>query len=288
MLKPPFRLSIGTQQQNTNQMKTALRLLALIIPMVYVVDGRAQEGTKLWYPEGTRITQSGNTLTLVAPQGWSYLGRTADGSIQKIGTGASIKVSCNCTSSGNCNPAYLDGQVFCKTTNCSTCQMTTSGMVNGKNVDFVEGVYQKLSEPIRLTNINENLPEAKGLMFETEETLSKLVDFLQRTYGSTVLPELNKNSDGSWAPPANYAIVGINWCGRGVIFAVPKKASLPGGGGKNASCSCSDGSCTLKSQWVPGHGTGYSCEGNCSGTCTLTVTGFSSGGVLYNFTSFTF
>jgi hypothetical protein len=269
-------------------MKNAIQLLVFLAPVFLTVDSLAQQGATLWYPEGTRITQSKNTPTLVAPDGWSYLGRTADGSIQQIGTGNPIKVSCDCTSSGNCNPAYLDGKVFCKTTNCSACSMTTSGMVNGKNVDFVEGVYQKLSEPVRLTQVNEDLPEAKGLMFESEETLAKLVDFLQTTYGSAVLPELKKNSDGSWTPPANYAIVGINWCGRGVIFAVPKLASLPGGGGKDASCSCTDGSCTLKSQWVPGHGTGYSCEGNCSGTCTLTVTGFSTGSVLYKFTSFKF
>ena len=228
-------------------------------------------------------------MTLIAPNEWTYMGRLSDGSILKLSPGAAIRVSCDCTSSGNCSPFCLDGQAGCSTTDCSACSMTVSGQKSGVFVDLTEGAYLDLSEPVRLAKEMQALPQSKRIMYESEETLDKLKAFLRATYGSAVLPELTRHEDGSWTPPSGYVIVGINWCGRSVIFPVPDRPALPGGGGGTASCDRSNGSCTVQSQWVPGHGTGYSCQGDCSGTCTLTVGKMAgSGGTLYTFKAYEF
>lgn len=259
-----------------------------ILVMTFAAHDMAGQVNQLWYPSGTKVEVQRNVITLIAPDEWTYLGRQNDGTILKLSPGAAIRVSCDCTSSGNCSPFYLDGQVGCSTTDCSECSMTVSGQKESNFVDLSEGVYQKLSEPVRFAKEGESLPQAKGLMYESEETLAKLKEFLRNAYGTKVLPELVRDADGSWAPPTGYAIVGINWCGRSVIFPVPDAPGLPGGGGGKASCDCSNGTCTLQSQWVPGHGTGYSCQGDCSGTCTLTVKMISGGGTLYSFIAYRF
>lgn len=266
------------------RLTTMTLLVAMLWSLVEEVTGQVHQ---LWYPEGTVIEVHGEEMTLVAPEQWTYLGRLGDGTLLKIA--GTIKVSCDCTAaSGNCSPFYLDGQVGCSTSDCAACQMTVSGLKNGVFVELTEGAFQKLSEPVRFANEGESLPQGKGIMFEAEETLDKLKDFLRITYGSQILPELIRQGDGSWAPPSRHAIVGLNWCGRGVIFAVPESPSLPAGGGGNAACSCTNGTCTLESQWVPGHGTGYSCQSDCSGTCTLTVKMASGGGTLNVFTAYKF
>lgn len=248
-------------------MTTKPVLHALIGAQCCLAGASAQTG-HLWYPENARVSEHADGITLTVPDGWVYLAKRGDGPVEKIAPGAGIQVSCTCRSSGSCNPFYLDGQAGCATENCNSCSMTVSKRGEQQGT-ISEGAFVVSDYAVRFATEREVLPQASALMFDEAPAVAGLKEFLRRRFGDLPLPELVREGD-RWVAPAGYMITVINWGGRGLMMPVP--TGTPDAiGGSGGGCSCTQGTCTLKTKWIPGHGTGYFCAGACTGTCTLTV-----------------
>lgn len=226
---------------------------------------------KCWFPNGS-VTQvnADNSLTIKAPDDWTYVGFSS-GRLQLASDGGT-SVSCTCNTSGSCLPFTGNGPGGSTSGcagDCTNCTMTQS--ITKGNIKIDEGGYINLKVKARIIDVKEEFPAAFDAMFEMPEVQRKVDDFIKQIYAGKEYPKVT-NKDGHLEVSKGYVFAVVNICNRAVVIPIPESAMIANGaGGSSASCSCSDGSCTVKSRNVPLVGGVTYCEGNCQGTCTLTT-----------------
>ncbi len=231
-----------------------------------------------WFPDGSTVEKLDNgAARITAPDGWLYLGKDSGGTIHAI-SGGGIDVSCDCTQGSGCDP-YIRGFDHCcnMKTNCTKCDKTVKSkdIQNGKIVEFTvqKGGYINLSLGVSFETENRKLPSVFDEMFEFQPVIDGVQSFISEN-GLTEF--VNHSLQGE----ETYNFV-LNVYGRRGIISIPK-AFIDNLGttailaleklivdDKGYSCSCTSGSCVLKTFM----GVKYCESDNCSGTCTLSSSG---------------
>lgn len=223
---------------------------------------------QIWIPEEATVTTlSDGSHSVALPQGFPFVGFDSSGTVVQLS--GTIKVSCTCQGTGSCNPFIGSGPSGdtqgCAGT-CSICEMkvSKSGLVITDN-----GGYINTNASTRFISSSETLPEGFEAMLELSEVSTDLDNFLDSAVGTDRGTPQISIVNGEVIPPTGYLLKAVALYGRKVTIAVPESA-IGGGGDDKASCSCSQGTCTLKKTTIPLVGSVTWCEGNCTGTCTLT------------------
>ena len=243
---------------------------------------------KMWIPDGSNIvTTEDGSLEVEAPEGWVYVGEDLDGNTQAV---LKAGCSCDCTSdSGNCMPSVFDGDCSCTAKDgCTSCSLSTGGgggfaiksVANSLGLEpmrsygeIQNGGYINMKAGIGFAAGNEELPLVFKAMFDVPAVQDAVARFFDELYPNGIAPEPIDLGDRFLAP-RGYELATVNVFGRSAVVVVPQdpnnasleKAVLSGGGG---SCACTQGSCSYDSVSIPFKGTLHYCEGECSGTCTL-------------------
>lgn len=255
-----------------------------------MVIERSCGADKLWIPEGSNvITTDSGSLAIEPPEGWVLVGYDANGEARVLADG---DCSCDCTSSsGSCMPSIFQGNCSCTASGgCTSCSLSTGG---GGGVEIQAQAFGDLGDTLKADSFTEvensgyinlyagieltddaDLPMAFDAMFELPIVQKAASAFFDRLYPNGRAPEPVLLGD-RFELPLGYELVRVNVFGRAALVAVPQtrgqaleKAEVAAAGG---SCSCTSGSCTYESTNVPFKGTFHYCEGECSGTCTLSV-----------------
>lgn len=223
-----------------------------------------------WIPEGSTIQENPNdTMTIIPPADWIYAGTPEGGGATYIAAGGQATVSCTCNTSGTCSPFTGTGPggstSGCAGT-CTNCTMKQSA----SGVNFDSGGYLNLTIVPHIILANEPIPGPFKAMFDVPEVISKIHQFIDGIYQGQPFPEVTQGPN-YLEVPSGYLLAIVNIAGRGVVLPIPENAAPAGGAtGAAASCSCTNGSCTLKSLGGWPYGATW-CEGNCTGTCSLTT-----------------
>lgn len=250
------------------QLGVVVVCLALIGALESHAADKSCGAGKMWIPEGSNVEiRADSSLRIVPPSGFVYVGRNRQGTLDFADEGG---CSCDCTSSsGKCLPSIYQGNCSCTASGgCTACSLTTGGAESA----FESGGFIDLTQGVSfLARGDEKLPAAFGEMFELKAVREALDAFLGTIYPKGAAPSLVATKSGFRAP-TGYALAPVNVFGRVGFVVVPRNSGLSeleeeGGG----SCSCTAGSCTYASTSIPFKGTLHYCEGNCSGTCTLTL-----------------
>jgi hypothetical protein len=230
----------------------------------------------LWVPPGSAATPQGSALDIRPPDGFTYVGY--DGDQQLYAAAADIKCSCDCTSSsGNCSPSIFNGKCSCTASGgCTSCTLTTSASVAGTGAQLAlhRGGFIDRQAGVSVTEeTSTDRPLAFRAMFDLPEVRQALDEFLGG-YPEVYSGDL-PNTNARVTIPEGYAAVPLNVFGRSAFIVVAAYLAPGAAAGGGGSCSCTSGSCTYNSTWTP-KGTLHYCEGNCSGTCTLSMSSASS------------
>lgn len=222
----------------------------------------------IWAPLDSRFeVNTDSSMTIYPPAGYIYVGTDDNGENQKVGGG--ITVSCSCSKgSGNCLPFVYKDTPGCYADGCSECSMVVGASVGGVDISFASGGFINLTEGVNFVDKGVQIPAVFKEMRELPEVDKAFEDFVNKIYKGEPIPVLIKGDDFI-AAPEGYIMAVINIFGRATVIPVPitefPEAAI--GGGK-ASCSCTQGDCKAESAWPAP--IDY-CEGDCSGTCTLST-----------------
>jgi hypothetical protein len=163
--------------------------------------------------------------------------------------------------------------------------MKQSARLNDRVYDFVRGGFIDFSDSVRFVEHNSSLPTVFEEMFELPEVIKSLETFFERVCGGLPAPAV-RVGDNFVSAPTGYAMAPISILGRVAMVAVPVislpptlQLSIGGAGVSKASCSCTSGTCKIKTRSLLGVGSLAYCEGDCSGTCTLSTGKIIGGGV---------
>ncbi|MEI7979084.1 MAG: hypothetical protein WCI53_09590 [Bacteroidota bacterium] len=250
--------------------KFNLKSIAVAMLICCVSFANAQ---KIWVPDGTQLVkESENSTKLIFKNNESiYLGTSSEGSAVRTQI-VEAWVSCDCTGTGTCMPGSAFGKVGCGG-DCSACTMKSGGIsmrtMDGTLIKIESGGFINLNFGVRLcseSDISNKVPAAFNEMFDNEEVINGIKAFINEQSNGLKIPEIINNNNGSISAPDGFVLQPIVAFGRGLLILLPKEkgnATAIGSDGK-ASCSCTAGTCTLKSKLMATY-----CDGDCSGTCTL-------------------
>lgn len=231
-------------------------------------------GDRTWFPLNSKIqVQKDGSIFIQAPVGWAYVGFESKTGKLKVATSGGTTVSCTCTGTGSCLPFVATGPAGSTAGcagNCTSCSQKQSAKIGtGPDTIFSTGGYIDLAANIDYAS-TPNLPAAFAAMFEVKEIKQAFKSFLDKVYGGLPWPKMIEGENFITAPEG-YSIVPVNIYGRAAMVPVPTIAlrTIQSTGGTTASCKCTQGTCTVKSQSIPFVGSATWCEGSCSGTCTL-------------------
>lgn len=230
-----------------------------------------------WLPQGTSFEMKGDKMVTKAPADWSYIGYDRNGNVVLASSNVMSAVSCTCNTTGTCKPFHASspaGSTSGCTGTCTNCTMKQSLFIKNDPYMLSSGGYFNISAPVRMIKAGEQVPAAFDALFlELPAFKEQLLRFLVKAHAGTPMALPVKNDDGSVSAPAGYALIAVSIMGRGLITIVPEEFAKGQPGYvlmKKASCDCTNGGCTLKNYTVLGTGSIW-CEGNCTGTCTLTT-----------------
>lgn len=228
-----------------------------------------------WIPEGSKIDSFDGGYTITPPPGWSYAGYGSDQKPLNTLSLAATTVSCTCNTTGTCKPFFASGPggsiSGCGGT-CTNCTMKQGLTMQDKIIDIFSGGYYSTIMATRLLKSGEKIPGMFQALYETDGFQKELQSFLRIAHNGKPMKPAIHNEDGSVSAPLGYALAAVTIMGRGLVLVLPEAYvnSKPGYyAASKASCSCSQGSCSLKDKTVLGVGAIW-CEGNCT-TCTLTI-----------------
>ena len=225
-----------------------------------------------WIPKDLEFTiVENNTINVETSEDWHYIGYESSGRLLYLPQGNGISISCKCNKNGECDPFYAQGPLGTTAGcagDCTDCTMKQSA--RKQDVSFISGGFVNLNVSPHIISASESLPNAFDAMFELAEIQIKLEEFVNKIYADSDFPVIAEQGSQIIAPEG-YSFTIVNLCGRAVLLPVPNKA-LSGNevAGVKASCHCTQGTCTLKKGSI-GIAKAYYCEGDCSGTCTLTI-----------------
>jgi len=215
-----------------------------------------------------------NSLTVASPDGWGYAGiDTNSQPMESLVSGGTITIACSCLySGGSCSPYYTSsGKTGCKSNPCGSCYSKVNYTSSVASIEISEGGFINPTIPPKILTINDDLPASFAAMYFSPTVQKVIATFLTSIFGQSPIQYATVDGDVAYAPDGcSFAVVNI--CGRATPLVVPNTAVQAGlAVGTKASCKCTSGTCSLSSK-----GGGFSCGGNCTGTCTLTVKGVSN------------
>lgn len=252
-------------------------------------------GDRGWIPLNSKIQiNKNNSISIQAPTGWIYVGyKKGTTQLLKAMSGGT-SVSCTCNKTGSCLPfigSGSGGSTSGCAGDCTDCSMVQSTVADGTNVNFESGGYIDIADRVEFVNKGILLPAAFKAMFDLPEVKKALKDYIDKTYAGLPFPKVTQGNDFI-SVPDGYSLAAVSIFGRAAMVPVPTiSLRAASAGGNTASCSCTQGTCTLESTTIPFIGSASYCTGSCSGTCTLTAAiTIGNGGVdtLYNAISFRF
>ncbi len=217
----------------------------------------APTSTVMWVPSSFQVNkQRDGSITVKPSSGWQYVGYGKNGKLRMGGLASKISCTCRGSGSGSCLPASGGGKVGCVMDGCSSCLGETS--IKFPDIPTYQtvssGGYVQRSRSARLARPRD-LQNA-AMVFEAMLEIPAIQRQLKAFLAS--IPR-------SGGKQANTLIrVG----GRIAMVSAPATWIKEKGGiilANSASCSCTEGSCSLRTKIG---GIKY-CQGNCSGTCTL-------------------
>lgn len=234
-------------------------------------------GQESWEPPESKVVQNGDFISITVEKDWKYIGTSTKNQHRMFSGGSTKKVSCTCTGTGKCSPfigsSPLGGSTSGCAGNCTKCSMVQSGVVQINDDIVKSGGYYNETLTTKVMKSGEVAPAVFSELTELKEYQSEFNKIMKLAYAD--LPYQNGfiDSDGNLVAPRNHSIIGLKIFGRASVVIVPKKFAMmyAGGGSSKASCSCTEGSCKLKTYSGGPLGSVKACEGNCTGTCTLTV-----------------
>ncbi|KAF0201001.1 MAG: hypothetical protein FD170_3033 [Bacteroidetes bacterium] len=238
------------------------------------VFGYSQINGVLWIPEGSTTNVIENVIQVTPPAGFVYVGLTSNGRVSSA-TGQ-VSVSCDCTSaSGGCKPYIASGPGGASTSGCNfengCTNCTGSTTANNRSLSFEKGGFINTKVGVNLLKQYAELPSFFGEMLDFQSVNSSLSSFFSNVYKGVAPPEAIKISNSEYQAPDGYVFVAVNIMGRGALIILSEETAKSmniSNSSKKYSCSCTQGSCSVTSNGAFGYKI-YSCEGNCSGTCSL-------------------
>lgn len=130
--------------------------------------------------------------------------------------------------------------------------MQVSSPTNG--IDFINGGFLNMnSTKINTFKNQNNLLGAFEAMFLTDMIQQKIHEFYYKIYGKSAPPKINQISINEVLAPQGYTFSFINVFDRAVLVLVPERGGSNDLGivvGGKASCSCTEGSCVIKSKKI--------------------------------------
>lgn len=236
-----------------------------------------------WHPAGTVWEADGGILSSQGPEGWGYIGYSANGRVLHVAASAKKSISCSCNTSGTCKPFHATGPAGSTdgcTGTCSNCTMQQSLRLSGQEHLLRQGGYYNVAAAVRVLKPGEAAPAVfDALLLELPAFREQLLRFVALAYYGHPMALPVKNRDGSLTAPEGYGLLALSVMGRALVTVVPESFTRSRPGTvlmKKASCDCSKGSCALKDRTILGTGAIW-CDGDCSGTCTLTLDSGQSG-----------
>lgn len=140
------------------------------------------------------------------------------------------------------------------------------------NIPFTGGGYYNPSFSTAFLKNEDVYPAVFSELLTLPEFQKELKRIYSVAYGDSPVQSGSIDENGDLIAPDGFLIVGISIFGRGMVVVLPKEYAnlVAGGGSSKASCSCTEGSCKIK-ETSAGLQKVTSCQGDCSGTCTLTL-----------------
>ena len=231
-----------------------------------------ENNDRIWIPQNSKIiVNDDKSINIIPPRGYLYVGYDKNGRLQSSSGGT--KVSCDCTGSGSCLPFVVSGgggsTGGCQG-RCELCLMETSAQKGDIDIAIDRGGYLDLTQNVEFVTGGLQLPAAFKAMFDLNEVKQEINNFVKEVYQGLPFPKIREGKD-FFTVPNGYLMAVVNVFGRATTIPVPTIALQASGGvgGGTASCSCSEGNCSVKSSSIPGVGSATWCEGSCTGTCTL-------------------
>ena len=236
-------------------------------------------GQKLWIPEDIMYVESEENIEILRNKNWQYIGTTVENKLVNIQS-PTIKISCKCESgSSACNPfagTGPQGSTAGCAGSCTKCIMTQTTVKDKNSYIMNSGGFYNPNLKTRLLKPGENSASVFSELCDLPEFQEDYNIFMKNAYNGKEIQNIIINEDGSFSAPDGYSVVGIYIMGRALISVVPNEYIIKKYGENyfaeaKSSCSCTSGTCSKKSVTIPFTGSVTWCEGNCSGTCTLTI-----------------
>jgi hypothetical protein len=230
-----------------------------------------------YIPSGMQPVENDNTY-IYNTTGWIFIGKASNGEDITIET-AVTKISCTCNNkSGKCMPFSASGgggSTSGCAGDCTNCTKSASiAKQVGDDIHVISGGLINPNSVTRLLNPNEEntLPGVFVDLVNSSMFQEEYNRFVSKYMDLNTSISLNTLPDGTLETPDGYSFYYLSIFGRGTVIVLPNNDEITAmGGGSKASCSCTNGSCSAKSKSIPLVGSVSYCEGNCSGTCTLTL-----------------
>ncbi len=208
---------------------------------------------------------------LVVPPGYEFQSLDESGNFRTVSGGKPVKISCECSSVGECVPVYIVYNSESKVLECGGSCLICIKKVGGAVV--VSAGFVESRAAITVAADVSQLPPVFEAMFHDDGTMALVEGFVADAWGEAAPVEFEAGGQRAQAPPGT-ALVGVNLRGHGLLVLVPEGyARTMGTGTDSGSCSCTEGDCTFQTKTLPGGGSMYYCTGGCKGACTLLVTG---------------
>jgi hypothetical protein len=228
-----------------------------------------------WEPPNSVISTNNNLVSIKAPNDWQYIWTNGDNEVMGLAGGGTKTISCDCLTNGQCKPfvataPLLGTSIGCQGT-CNKCTMTQT-QSTAPSGDIISGGYYNISLGAVFLRNGDSAPSVFQELTTLPEFKTQLELIYRTAYGRNPIQYGNLNDENELIAPDGYLIVGVKIFGRGCIIVVPQDyaQTAAGGGSTSASCACSEGTCTIK-QVNLGILKSTTCEGDCKGTCTLTL-----------------
>tara|TARA_B110000090_G_C13368753_1_gene441150 strand:+ start:362 stop:1177 length:816 start_codon:yes stop_codon:yes gene_type:complete len=252
-------------------MKKSILILSILTALL-PLTALCQQG---WLPPESTTSVEEGIMTVSSPAGWRYVGTQEDGSVAVADVGADGTISCTCNSSGKCMPfkgSSLGGSTSGCAGSCTNCTMLQSVVSGGIDVNIKEGGYYNPNLETVVIASEDKYPSVFAALTQLPAFQTKLQEFYENAYNGQPIVEMT-DVDGEISAPDGYSLLCIAIMGRGLLVIVPDSYAITMVGSDvnaSASCSCTEGNCELKSGSI-GLASAKYCDGNCTGTCSLTT-----------------
>ena len=235
----------------------------------------------IWVPAGVPAPQQSRAMArepravqLTVPQGWEFQSLDDQGNFRTVVGGTPVKISCQCTTGGDCMPIYITyhkqdpgSWILDCGGSCVICIKSIGG------ARIVSAGFVKAEEAIHVADDVSSLPPAFDAMFHDPSTVAMVENFVAGAWGGVRRTAFEARGAQAQAPPG-IALVGLNVRGHGLLVAVPEAYTRAAGvAADKGSCSCTEGTCTFETKTLPGGGNMFYCSAGCTGVCTLSMSG---------------